>query len=159
MDNQISLALMTKAKLVFEREDTFLAFPITPLVYDKKELNFTSNDAGQDVRRLLEFSRVVDRIPEGAVWGASSGRTLSDVYQDVLQFARIAASTRTATEEAALEKAKKFLFSEDASGFPHDTPVYVAYQQGRDAYIRALEDYAVAQSTATNSGDPTVKER
>jgi hypothetical protein len=157
MDSQISLALMAKAKLVFERDDTFLAFPITPLTYDKAQLNFASDDAGQNVRRLLEFSQLVDRIPQGTIWSSWDDRSLSDVYVDILSAAKLAESNRTAGEETAYQEAWKFLHTDDADGLPHDTPISLAYQSSRDVYFLALENYKNRQLTAESSTDLAAK--
>jgi hypothetical protein len=70
MDVVAQLALMTKAKLGFEREDTFLSFPgLLPLTYPVESLKFgdPATMTVKDLAERAEFSRIVNQIPRGSV--------------------------------------------------------------------------------------------
>ena len=69
MDPSVQLALMTKAKLVFESENTFLSFPaLSPLSYPPDRLKFgTANEiTPQELLDLSEFARITNQIPAGS---------------------------------------------------------------------------------------------
>ena len=62
MDAIVRLALMSKAKAVFESDGTFLSFPaLNPLTYSTEWLRLALGDGGTDgeLRAASEFSRVV----------------------------------------------------------------------------------------------------
>jgi hypothetical protein len=160
MDSQVSLALMTKAKLVFESEDTFLAFPVTPYAYSREDLDFDSGDPARDVVRLCEFSLLVDRIPSGTLWSPVEDRRLSEFYAELLRGAtRLASATRTPADDAAYQAAWKFLNTEDGDGIARESAVVAAYNQCRDAYLTALEDYKNAHVSAQLASDAAVRQR
>ena len=72
MDATTLCALMLKAKKVFAKEQTFLSFPITPLPFAPRQLDFfdQSNAAAllESIHHRKEFSTVVDLIATGEAW-------------------------------------------------------------------------------------------
>jgi hypothetical protein len=67
MDATAQLALMTKAKIVFERPGTFLSFPaLVPIAFSPAELDFGKALSDPKVSAaLVEFSRAVNQCPTG----------------------------------------------------------------------------------------------
>ena len=151
MDATTLCALMLKAKKVFAKEQTFLSFPITPLPFAPRQLDFfdQSNAAAllESIHHRKEFSTVVDLIATGEAWQPSGDVRLSDCFDSVLNLAVLAVSSRTPEEEAAFQAARAVLHTDD-----HDSDKYVAYRRMRDAYLLAEERYTAANLTAMNAG-------
>src|SRR4030095_5732039 len=87
MDAIAHLALCAKAKLVFERPDTFLSFPaLSPISYSVDRLNFGTPPADPNARKqdLSEFARIVNQSPDGPIFELTGGPYLWDLYQEVL---------------------------------------------------------------------------
>ena len=80
MDSCTQLALMSKAKKVFGKEDTFLSFPVSPLSFSKQQLDFHSQQDPTASRRSFQnlhaFSTLVNLIPGGEAWLPSQSRFL-----------------------------------------------------------------------------------
>jgi hypothetical protein len=161
MDAQILLALFTKAQTVFEREGTFLSFPITPPTYSPSDLSVLNGkvSSGDDLRRLSEFSHLVNLIPDGIVWPPSNERYLWEVYGQVLRDARLAEASRTDAEEEQYQEARRFLHVTRGDGSLDDTAEVKAYQQYRDALFVAEEEYLNLKSTAESSDDGATRQR
>ncbi len=161
MDAKIALAMMAKAKLVFEREDTILSFPLTPKAYRTQQLNFMTGGelTNEGLLNLSEFSRLVNRVPGGSVWEETEERYLWDVYDDVLKTAKLASSIRTAAEEADYQKALQFLYIQNADGTRTDTPAVVAYSQFKDGWYVAQQNYNNKKIDAELSTDAAVKRK
>jgi len=161
MDALAHLALMTKAKLVFENPGTFLSFPVlSPMPYQASDLNsFGSSTAtAAQLQVLSEFARVVNSCPLGTIFSMESDTYLWDIYRHVLTTAILASETATPEDTAAYNDAVALLTTKGPDGLPADTAVMTAYKQYRDAYFNATEAYKSQQSTGTSSTDPTVKE-
>jgi hypothetical protein len=156
MDASAQLALLTKAKLVFEAEGTFLSFPVLePLTYAPKRLDFVSGggDAAQRLRDLSEFSRVTNRIPRDVI-APQDDEYLWDLYSEVLQTAEVASGSMTADERARLEAAQTLLYTRMSDGSRQDSAALSTYKGYRDAHIKAQEEYKNRQLTAEGSNDP-----
>ena len=98
MDALAHLALMTKAKLVFENPGTFLSFPVlSPMPYQASDLNsFGSSTAtAAQLQVLSEFARVVNSCPLGTIFSMESDTYLWDIYRHVLTTAILASETAT----------------------------------------------------------------
>lgn len=158
MHSSTQLALMMKAKRVFEGEETFLSFPVlSPFAYPAEKLDFAGADA--DIQTLAEFSRVVNQIPRGALYDPATDLYLWDVYSGALRDGELAESADDPAAAEAYERASELLFVSDADGRRQDSPVFLTYKQHRDAWIAALEAYRVGQASAENSEDPQVAAR
>ncbi len=155
MDATTLCALMLKAKKVFSKEQTFLSFPISPLPFTPRQLDFfdQSNAAAllESNHHRKEFSTIVDLIPTGEAWQPSGDVRLSDSYDSVLNSAMLAVSSRTPDEDAVFQTARAVLRTDD-----HDSEKYIAYRQMRDAYLFAEQRYTAADLTAT-SAEPDEK--
>lgn len=163
IDAAAQLALMTKARLVFESSGRFLSFPalaLSPLTYTQEQLTFTTdgNLTAQDLAQLSEFARVTNVMPSGPIAPLVSTDMLWDVLRDVLDTAERADGTMTATEQVQYDSALAYLYAPAAPGsvLRSDSADLRAYRQCRDALFTAQEAYAAAKQTATSISDPAV---
>jgi len=159
MDAAAYLALLSKAKRVFESENTFLSFPVlSQLTYDVEDLQFSGDaPAAQRLVNLSEFSRVTNRIQRGVVAAIDGDEYLWDVYDDVLSNAELAEPALNEAQQKEYAAALELLYTETADGLRHESPVLQGYKTFRDAHIKALEEYKNRQLTADISADPAVK--
>lgn len=159
MDSTLALALMMKAKIIFERDSNFLSFPLTPIAYTHDQLSFLldATMTPADLSALSSFSSLVNMIPDGATWPAADVKYLDDAYGDILRNADLATSTRTPDEEKQYQTALAVLYTIGSDGLRTPSPQLAAYQQYRDAMIVAQQNYANAKSTADTSTDPAVQ--
>ncbi|MBU6410557.1 MAG: hypothetical protein KGR98_09230 [Verrucomicrobia bacterium] len=167
MDSNAQLALMTKAKLVFESPpDTFLMFPaLTPISYPPDQLNLPAiaGNSGQS-QVLQEFSRLANTIPRGILFGTGDSDLLWDVYGNVLgvfdgggDAVELAQASQTPGQNADLQQAEAYLYTQTTDGQRTASPAYVAYGQCQAAWTQATQSYTNAQIAASLSTDPAVK--
>lgn len=162
MDAFAQLALMAKAKRVFESADTFLSFPaLSPLSYSPDELRFgeTAEMTAKDLAEASEFARVANQLPRAVIAPLEADEYLWDVYRDVLDAAQVAKGSMTSAERAAYEGAMSVLYTTDENGLRTDSERMRAYKQHRDAVLEAEEEYANQKLTADASTDEEVVER
>jgi len=156
MDALAQLALMTKAKLVFESPGSFLSFPaLSPISYSADELKFGAFTAVEAAERLIfsEFSRFANALPSGTIFQPQGDSYLWDAYSQVLKSARLAKGQTTPAQEAAYQQAVALLTVTDANGWQTDSPTLLTYKQYRDVWFGAVQDYKTQQSTAATSSD------
>jgi hypothetical protein len=157
MDATAQLALMAKAKLVFETPGTFLNFPVlAPLSFPPSSLDFSQ--AAQDpavAAALQDFSRAVNSCPVGSVSSGDGDDYLWDRYDSWLTAMTLAKSQLDPEDQAAYTAARAILMITDSNGFDADSPMVVAYKQCRDAAYAAQQAYTSAELTATSSGSST----
>src|SRR5262245_9305309 len=114
MDSTAQLALLVKAKRVFESENTFLSFPVlTPMTYPVDRLKVIGagrTDTPQQLADMSEFARMANYIPRGVV-APFEGEFLWDAYADVLRTAALATSTLTQEEKSNYDSAIRSLYS------------------------------------------------
>jgi hypothetical protein len=162
MDAFVQLALMAKAKLVFEAEDTFLSFPaLSPLSYPADELKLSREGiaSARDLARLSEFARITNQVPRGTIAPIDEGEYLWDICNEVLALGEPASGSLSDAEQARLSAARALLYTASATGGRQEAPALTAYKQCRDAYIVALEEYRNQQVTAESTSDPAEKAR
>lgn len=163
MDSATQLALMSKAKKVFGSDGTFLSFPVSPLPYSKRLLDFYSQQNADDLRQSLQnlqaFSMLVNLIPSDEAWLPEETRFLWEAYEQVLKQANFASVTRTPEEEATYQAAFAYLRIALADGSGQDSPATISYRQHKDAYLLAQQKYLAAKSTAECAIDPLEKQR
>lgn len=161
MDSVTQLALMSKAKKVFEREGTFLSFPVTPLAYKKGDFELFLQDTAHDLLRseanLEAFSTLVNLIPTDEAWLPIDARFLWNEIQYVLKEGILASSTRTPEEERSYQKALAYLKVPGEGGLLQDSPYVQAYNQCKDAYILAEQEFMEARSTGEAIKDDAEK--
>ena len=155
MDALAQLALLTKAKLVFESQDTYLSFPaLTPISYTADQLRF--NNLAANLNTMSEFARFTNTAPKGTLFQPDEQAYLWDAYADIFKKAELAKGTLTPAEESAYRQAVSFLYTGDP-GSP-ESPALLAYKERRDAYINAKEAYKTTQLSAEFSSDPAEKQ-
>ncbi|HEV7906317.1 MAG TPA: hypothetical protein VGO96_20925 [Pyrinomonadaceae bacterium] len=163
MDSAMQLALMAKAKKVFGADDTFLSFPVSPLPYTKRELDFFSDRDADELRQsqhnLQAFSTLVNLIPDDEAWLPTETVFLWDVYEQILKEGNFAESTRTPEEEAAYQRALSFLRVTGEGGLFEDSPQMKAYRQHKDAFLLVEQKYNADKFTGENASDPLEKQR
>ncbi len=164
MDAFTQLALMAKAKRVFESADTFLSFPATQLLsYKPEDLTFGSAATltGEMLKNMSEFARGVNKIPRGVLAPVEEeeGSYLWDVYGDVLETAEVAAGSISADDKARYDQAIAFLYETSDDGIRRDSAALTTYKQYRDAYFETVEDYKSQESTAKSSSAPEVQKK
>ena len=160
MDAFAQLALMAKAKLVFESESTFLSFPaLSPLSYPPDRLKFgTAGEfTPQDLADQSEFSRITNQIPRGTLAPVEEGEYLWNIYQEVLETAQLSAGALSTEEQDRYDGAMAFLYTQSAEGLRQPSAALTVYAQYRDAHIKAQEEYKNCQFTAESSDDPAVQ--
>lgn len=158
MDALAQLALMTKAKLVFEKPGNFLSFPVlSPISYKASDLQFDKNKlTATQLLILSDFSRAVNSRIMGPLYQPETDAYLWDTYQYILTNASLAREV-SSSEDANLAEAVKLLSVTDQNGMMVDSPQMATYKQYRDAWIKATQDYRTQQLTAEASVDPAVK--
>ena len=160
MDAFTQLALMAKAKLVFESPETFLSFPaLSPYTYAPERLQFgaAGEMTAEDLAELSEFSRITNQIPRGTLFPTEEGEYLWDVYREVLQTAEVARGTISAEEQTKYDEAMNLLYETSPDGLRQDSEAHRVYRQHRDASFEALEEFKNQESTAETSDDPAVQ--
>lgn len=157
MDANAQLALMVKAKRVFEIGDEFLSFPaLSPLSYPPDQLTFIP--VPTDTTAMLaysEFSMLANALPGGALFQPSLDTFLWDTYLNVLRNGQLANGTLTPDQQTAYQQAEAFLYTADGTQSPSQQTL--AYEQYRQAYLTATQNYTAAEITAWSSTDATVQ--
>jgi hypothetical protein len=159
VDATAQLALMTKAKIVFESPGTFLSFPaLRPIAFAPAVLDFGKALADPKVSAaLLEFSRAVNQCPTGVIFQGDSDQYLWEQYDHWLNFMSLAQDQLSPDQDAAYVQAKALLTIQDPNGLTIDSPTLSTYKQYRDKYIGAEQAYKSAQTTASMSQDPSAR--
>ncbi len=157
MNSKIALAVMEKARRVFEREDTFLSFPLNPVPFSKSQLGAIAN-GDLTSPALADFSLQVNMIPGGIVWPPSEERYLWNIYHE-LKAVKLAKSSRSTQEENDYQTALKYLVRVNPDGLREDTPAVKAYNQFRDAWFGAQQNYNNMKSSADLTDDPIMKKQ
>lgn len=156
MDALAQLALMTKAKLVFESSDTFLSFPaLSPVSYAPDRWAFLPTV--HDMSVFSEFSQLTNALPQGALFQPSLDNTLWNVYLNVLRSAQLAQGTLSDEQNARLQEAQALLQTQGPDGLPVPSAAALAYGAYQQAYIRATQRYKAQQLTAEASSDTGVQ--
>lgn len=159
MDATAQLALMTKAKIVFERPGTFLSFPaLVPMPFSPAELDFGKALSDPKVSAaLVEFSRAVNQCPSGVIFQGDSDQYLWEHYDHWLNAMSLAQDELSPDQDAAYTHAKALLAAQDATGLVIDSPALSNYKQWRDKYMAAVQAYKSAQTTASMAQDAAAK--
>lgn len=161
MNSNVSLALMAKATAVFARENQFLTFPMTPVVWQAARLGFQSGALSpiDTLNAMAEFSHMVNVVPVGVMYPSTEESVIWDVFHDVFATAVLAHSTRTPQEEADYKAAIAELYTTGPDGLRNPTPKYQAYHQWEDAWTSAKQVISQRAIEAQSSSDPNVKQR
>lgn len=156
LDAALLLGLIGKAEEVFARPEHVLSYPLSLWALDPAELDAAVNDptSKSGSHGAADFADLVNSIPTGRVWQPHQGTRLWDVHGDVLA-ADLAEGTRTPKEEVEYQQAFDVLKVADGTLFV-DSSAVVEYEQCRDAYITAVQEFKNRQGRAESSDDPAV---
>lgn len=159
LESAILLGLAGKAEQMFARPDHYLSYPLALWGLDPEEFHAAVNDplSAPGVRGQADFSDLVNRIPTGVIWLPRQGTRLWDIHAAVLD-ADLAEVVRTPADEAAFDEAFELLKVADGELFV-DSPMVVSYEQCRDAYIAAVQEFNNRAGQAELSDDPDVVEQ
>ncbi|MDQ1711050.1 MAG: hypothetical protein QOE45_500 [Frankiaceae bacterium] len=158
IDATVVLGLAGKAATVFAEEGTYLSFPLGPVGIEASRLKALVADpfSPEGAQALTEFSLLVNEIPAGPLWQPDGDR-LWDVYGDVLAHSDLAdAPPRTEAEEQKYRTAYDLLYQVAGDGTVTASAVVVTYEQRRDAYLAAIQEYNNRKSEAAVSTDAEV---
>ncbi|MFF0265966.1 hypothetical protein [Kribbella sp. NPDC004536] len=157
IDATVVLGMAAKVDQVFAEEGTYHGFPMAPIGLTADSLRAMVKDPfGAGAAAQAQFSLLVNEIPDGPLWQPDGDR-LWKVYADVLA-AEVDDVPRTPEQEAAYRSASALLYV-DNGGRLVPSPAMVAYQQYRDAYLAASQEYNNRRGEAELSADPAVKAR
>lgn len=153
------LALAGKAVRVFGRDGHYLSFPLSPWGLDPEQLHAVVNDPLSDagVRGEADFADLVNSIPTGVLWRPREGVRLWDVHADVLG-AILAESPQSPQDAARHDEALALLKVADGDRLA-DSQVVTEYEQLRDAYIAATQEYNNRASEVELSDDTAVQKQ
>src|SRR5262245_31316657 len=143
IDATVVLGLVGKAAQVFSEPRTYLSFPLSPIPIERARLRAIVHDPLSPVGQsaLAEFSLLVNELADGPIWQPDGDQRLWDAYGDVLAGAELAQATRTPEEEADYQRAYGLLYHTRPDEAVVDSPSVVAYEQYRDAYLSAAQEY------------------
>ena len=164
MESKISLALATKLKMIFEREDKFLTFPLG-IGFPYRYLNFMKDPSvsGLTLQEQLnnkgDFARLLNIIPEdSAAFSADASRLLWDELKVVLKNSIFAVSGLSEAENISLDQAIDFLtdlkVEEDGTEIPVNSIAVTKYYEYKTVYENAVNTYLDEKITVENSAGP-----
>ncbi|MEM7282643.1 MAG: hypothetical protein AAF438_13550, partial [Pseudomonadota bacterium] len=158
MQATVSLALVSKAKLIFEKETQLLSFPLSPYTFSKEELDDVSKSEITAVGPRSDFSHLVNVIPSGAIWRPSDSSYLWEIYETTLAEADIASSTRSEQEETEYQDAIATMYETDEDGSRDKTDAMRTFSEYRDAWFVIKENYNSEKVNSELSEDARVKQ-
>lgn len=154
MDSRVTLALMAKAKLVFEQPNTVLSFPVPPFALSVGEMRAVAGDVSNasDASAAFEFARLINQCPTVPVWTGTSDRMLWSVYDDILhRSGEVARGERSGADKAAFQAAEQVLFSVDNQGLRVPSEHAKVYAQYRDTWFTLQQAYRARKVAAESS--------
>ncbi|WP_437631124.1 hypothetical protein [Sorangium sp. So ce854] len=166
MDSRISLALANKLRMLFEREDKFLTYPLG-IGFDYRYLSFMKDpmvsglSLQEQLNNKVDFARLMNIIPDDrASYSPDSARLLWSAMKKVLQGAYYASSGLTDAENQRLEDAIAFLTDERTQDgmtvrvSSEAVSKYYAYKTVYDATSATyLDEMITAESTTGPDGE------
>lgn len=162
MDAYVQLALVEKARRVFSTNaETFLSFPVlAPLSMSADALAaIAAPKSVQDLLVAADFARLVNFVPRDTVATLDGGRTLWEIYADVLARAVVAAGVADPVAEDRRKEALDTLYTTGADGMRQESAAFRTYRQFRDAWFTAQEDFRAKKLTGETSDDPAVRQQ
>jgi hypothetical protein len=164
MESRISLALAAKLKMIFEREDRFLTYPLGP-GFSYKDLNFMKDPSVSDLTLQEQlnnkgnFARLLNIIPDdSARFSPDASRLLWNELKNVLNGSIFAVSALTQAENTLLDQAIDFLTDmqkqENGPEIPVNSTAVNKYYEYRKRYQDAESTYLDEKITVENSTGP-----
>ena len=147
----IALAFAVKLKMMFEREDKFLTFPVG-LGFTYRYLQFMQDPAisGLSLQEQLnnkgDFAKLMNIIPEDSpVFSPDASSLLWNRVQDLLKRSVFANSALTEGEDKKLSEAIDFLTDEGVTEgemrIPTYSPALKRYYEYKTLYEKAMSTY------------------
>src|SRR5215212_6607519 len=162
MESKVSLALTTKLKMIFEKQDTYLTFPLG-VGFSNRYLSFMKDPSvsGLSAQEQLEnkgqFARFLNIIPEDkAIWSPDANRVLWNELKDVLRNSIFAVSALSESENKLLDQAIDFLTDmqkQDGEEIPVSSTAVNKYYEYKTIYEDAESIYLNEKFTVENSGN------
>jgi hypothetical protein len=164
MESRISLALAAKLKMIFEKEDRFLTYPLGA-GFTYKYLNFMKDPSvsGLTLQEQLnnkgDFARLLNIIPDdSARFSPDASRLLWKELKNVLNGSIFAVSALNEAENTLLEKAIDFLTDmqkqENAPEIPVNSTAVTKYYEYRKRYQDAESTYLSEKITVESTAGP-----
>jgi hypothetical protein len=183
MADQLLSALMNRIDGILNGEDqhvpkssdNYISWCMPGIPFQAEDLQFAvkgmnGKDAKETetlLRHAYEFSRVVNAIPSSNVIDRkaiyeSNGKTLWDVYNNILQFSEVSSSDLTAEQKMKIEKFRnlfvtkktvKDIITDEESEVIEDSPMIKAYNEKKVAYEDAILEYNTKRLSALNAED------
>lgn len=165
MQSNTAIALFTKMKMLYEKENKFLAFPAAAISWKAADFSFQDMDttSASDLEKSLQlaanFSKGFNFIAETATRLTYDDRNLWDVYKTVLEQRVLSNGGQTSAEKTRMAQLRDYLFLPainrgDGSMISRQDN-YDLYQS---AYFEILNDYNTQKITATYSTEQMVKD-
>lgn len=165
MQSNTAIALFTKMKMLFEKDNKFLAFPSGPVSLPYSNFSFLDMDistgAGmaQSLRLAANFAKSFNFISETSTKLSYDDRNLWDVYQSVLDKKVLASGNRSATDEQRIQQLRDYLLlpsikREDGSMISRQDN----YDIFQSKYYEVQTEYNIKKFTAESSSEKADKD-
>jgi hypothetical protein len=164
MDSQISLALAAKLRMLFEKNDKYLAFPLgAGFTYRYLDFMKDPSVSGLTLQEALnnkgDFARLLNIIPDdGAFFSPAAGRFLWDAVLDALTASDFAQSGLNDADSRRLDEAIDFLTDikrlDDGSEVPIYSVAVNKYYEYKTLYEQAEASYLDEKITVESSTGP-----
>ncbi len=166
MESRVSLALAEKLRRMFERDDTFLTFPLG-MGFTYRYLSFMKDPASgasnltlqEQLANKADFARLLNIVPaDSPLFANDPSQPLWARMVDVLNAAVFAQSALTPAEETKLAQAIDFLTDlsalEDGTQVPVNSPALNRYYEYKSAFDQAEANYLDEKITVESSSGP-----
>lgn len=165
MQSNSAIALFTKMKMLYEKENKFLAFPAAAVSWKAADFAFSDMDtiSASDLEKSLQlaanFSKGFNFIAETATRLTYDDRNLWDIYRNVLDQKILSNGGQTTSEKTRITQLREYLFilsitRSDGSLISRQDN-YDLYQS---VYFEVLNEYNTQKITATYSTEQMVKD-
>jgi hypothetical protein len=163
MDSRISLALAEKLRRIFEKDDTFLTYPLgigfpNRALSFMKELQASGLDAAQQLRDKCDFARLHNIVPhDSALFSGDASQPLWDRSMKILNDAVFAQSGLSEAEEKRLAEAIDFLTDLQQVGTAQiaiNSAAVTQYYTYKTAYDNAEQTYIDEKMTVESTTGP-----
>ncbi|MFH8471077.1 hypothetical protein [Streptomyces sp. NPDC017991] len=150
LDVAVVAGLLAKVRQLSSQPGHVVKAPPSTYAYKADHLRFSAKQPTYEQKvTYAEFSRLVNRLPEGTPSGWKHAGFLWDIYGTVLN-AKLAKSDLTPQEQTSYDEARKYLYTESSEPSEH----LKDYRKYRDAYFHARLAYSQGEQAAKNSHDP-----
>jgi hypothetical protein len=171
--NKIDEILNGGDEHIHKSTDNYISWCMPGIPFQAEDLQFAvkgmnGKDAKETetlLRHAFEFSRVVNAIPSSNVIDRkaiyeTNGKTLWDVYNNILQFSEVSSSDLTAAQKEKIKKFRKLfvttktvtdIITDEEKQVTEDGPMLKAYNEKKIAYEDAVLEYNTKRLAALNA--------